>query len=152
MGVTTTPSNQVWGGHRSQEATPHNGQTGANGCGAPSRWAGGGGGGGLAVGGHAVPTLLLLQLLQPLQRGPQGQVPLVAGPEQPQQVAGAGAAARVVHQRAGRRLPVRPDLKPLPLSEEETRRSQGDQGTGACVLTVRGDPDLGSGHRFRLRI
>lgn len=111
-----------------------------------------GGGGGLAVGGHAVPTLLLLQLLQPLQRGPQGQVPLVADPEQPQQVAGAGAAARVVHQRAGRRLPVRPDLKPLPLSEEETRRSQGDQGTGACVLTVGGDPDLGSGHRFRLRI
>lgn len=27
MGVTTTPSNQVWGGHRTQEATPHDGKT-----------------------------------------------------------------------------------------------------------------------------
>lgn len=93
-----------------------------------------------------MPTSLLLQLLQPLQRGPQGEVPLVAGAEQPQQVAGAGGTARVVHQLAGRRQPVRPDLQRLPLSEEETGCGRGNQRRGAWVPAGGGHPDLGSGH------
>ena len=63
----------------------------------------------------------LLQLPQPLQWGLQGQVQLVAGAEQVQQVAGAPGAARAVHQLPGRGQPVRPELKPLALSREETR-------------------------------
>lgn len=80
--------------------------------------------------------MCLLQLPQPLPHGLQAQVQLVAGAEQAEQVAGAGGAARVVHQRLGRGQPVRPDLELLSLGEEKRRFDRNPRTTGSSALTV----------------
>lgn len=88
---------------------------------------------------RAEPTLRLLQLLQPPPRGLQGQVQLVAGAEQPQQVAGAGGATRVVNQLPGGGQPVRPDLEPPSLDEAAKTRFYG-AARRSCIPPVSHTP------------